>query len=146
MEKQILLLLLFDQRQYSKPWRKKTQNETGFVAVFGKIHAVPLVSKFTGLLLSKADLLLYIPDSRSTETSPFMVDGPHRGTSMTARTSVQPTLLFNLHRWQLSQSLGCVFISGKRRFWRLFGLAFPPTSCPHSCSRNEAEHRRYVRE
>lgn len=145
MEKQILLLLLFDKWQYSKLLQKK-QKQTGFVAVFGKIHAVPLVSKFTGLLLSKADLLLYIPASRSTETSPFMVDGPDRGTSMTARTSVQPPLLFNLHRWQLSQSLGCVFISGKRRFWGLFGLAFPPTSCPHSCSRNEAEHRRYVRE
>lgn len=36
------------------------------VAVFGKIHAVPLVSKFTGLLLSKADLLFYIPAGNIT--------------------------------------------------------------------------------
>lgn len=82
-------------------------------------------------LLSKAAFLRYIPDGRSTEISPFMVDGPDRGSCMSAITSQSSRLsfhLFNLHRWQLSQSLCSVFISGKRRFWGLFGLAFPPTS------------------
>lgn len=58
----------------------------------------------------------------------------------------------SFHLFQFAQMVafhshrGCVFISGKRRFRGLFGLAFPPTSCPHSCSCNEAEHRRYVSE
>lgn len=41
--------------------------------------------------------------------------------------TVQSTLLspFILHRWHLSQSLGCVFISDKRRFLGVIWSGFP---------------------
>lgn len=68
-------------------------------------------------------------------------------TEALARRHISPADLHNLHRWQHSQSLGCVFISGKSRYLGVTrSLAFPPTSRPHSCSCNEAEHHRYVRE
>lgn len=87
-------LLLFDIWQ----WCDTVQHHTtaGFVSFFGEIQAVLLVSKFTVLQFSKAGFLKYIPDSRSTENSPFMVDGPDRGSSMSAITSQSSRLSFHL--------------------------------------------------
>lgn len=48
------------------------------------------------LLLSKSAYLKYIPDSRSTEISPFMVDRPDRGSSMSAIISQSSRLSFHL--------------------------------------------------
>lgn len=73
-----------------------------------------------------------------------MVDHLHRSTSASALTSVQMTLVICTDGSILSHWVVFSF-QARGDIWGLLALAFPPTSCPHSCSCNEAEHHRYVR-
>lgn len=52
--------------------------------------------KFTVLLFGEAVFLKYIPHCRSTEISPFMVDGPDGGNGISAITSRSSRLSFHL--------------------------------------------------
>lgn len=55
---------------------------------------------------------LYIPPRKLLESSPFMVDAPDRGTSMSALKISpvdSPFTIFNLHRWWLFAAAAAVF-------------------------------------
>lgn len=90
-------------------------------------------------------MLAYSRQWGSQKQSPFMVDQLHRSTSGSAVTSVQLTFVICTDGSILSHWVVFSF-QARGDIWGLLTLAFPPTSRPHSCSCNEAEHHRYVRE
>lgn len=93
-----------------------------------------------------AQSCLYIPDNGCSQIqSPFMVDHLHRSTSAAALTSAQLTFIICTDGSILSHWVVFSF-QARADIWGLLALALPPTSGPHSCSCNEAEHHRCVRE
>lgn len=89
---------------------------------------------------------LDIPDNGSShKQSPFMVDHLHRSTSASALTSAQLTFVICTDGSILSHWVVFSF-QARADIWGFLALAFLPTSRPHSCSCNEPEHHRYVRE